>query len=86
MPISNCSTGEQKSMLIALILHQVYAKQSDNLISPVLLLDEITTHLDYKRRTALMEDILKLNVQVWITSTESNMFKELPFEHISISL
>ena len=77
MPADLCSTGEQKALLISVILAQTKCQILDKNFAPVLLLDEVVTHLDDKKRDALLEKISALNLQAWITSTEPQNFKFL---------
>lgn len=77
MPADLCSTGEQKALLISIILAQTKCQILDKNFAPVLLLDEVATHLDDKKRDALLEKINALNLQAWITSTEPQNFKIL---------
>lgn len=74
MPAELCSTGEQKSLLVSIILAQTKCQILDKGFAPVLLLDEVTTHLDDLKRDALLCKIKDLNLQAWITSTESQIF------------
>jgi DNA replication and repair protein RecF len=74
-----CSTGEQKSMLIALILAQVNYAIKENISSPILLLDEVFVHLDNKRKQYLADYLLSVGLQTWITGTESGAIE--PLEH-----
>jgi len=70
-----CSTGEQKSLLISLVLANVQLiKQIHDGIAPIVLLDEIAAHLDRDRRVALFDDILRLQAQAWMTGTDRTMF------------
>ncbi len=71
---SLCSTGEQKALLIGLILAHadLVAERADR--RPILLLDEIAAHLDPLRRTALFERLGAAGGQVWMTGTEPNLF------------
>ena len=77
MPAELCSTGEQKALLISIILAQTKCQILNKGFTPVLLLDEVTTHLDDKKRDALLEKISDLNLQAWITSTEEKNFSQL---------
>jgi DNA replication and repair protein RecF len=74
----DCSTGEQKALLISIMLANgwLHKKRCDG-IAPILLLDEIAAHLDAKRRTALFEEILALGSQAWLTGTDANLFAPL---------
>lgn len=77
MPAELCSTGEQKALLISIILAQTKCQILDKGFAPVLLLDEVTTHLDDAKRDALLEKIKALNLQAWFTATESGNFERL---------
>lgn len=77
MPAELCSTGEQKSLLISIILAQTKCQTLDKGFSPVLLLDEVVAHLDDIKREALLEKIRELGIQAWITSTDAGLFKSL---------
>ncbi len=68
------STGEQKALLIGLILAQTEAIRAVTGSAPVLLLDEIAAHLDKARRTALFRHLDALKVQAWMTGTERELF------------
>ncbi len=68
------STGEQKALLIGLILAQTEAIRAVTGSAPVLLLDEIAAHLDKARRTALFGHLDHLKVQAWMTGTERELF------------
>ena len=77
MPAELCSTGEQKSLLISIILAQTKCQTLDKGFAPVLLLDEVVAHLDDIKREALLEKIRDLRVQAWITSTNPDLFATL---------
>jgi len=77
MPAELCSTGEQKSLLVSIILAQTKCQLLDKGFAPILLLDEVTTHLDDIKRDALLEKIRNLNLQAFITSTDISYFKIL---------
>ncbi|MBR1600542.1 MAG: DNA replication/repair protein RecF, partial [Alphaproteobacteria bacterium] len=68
MPAELCSTGEQKALLISIILAQTKCQILHKGFAPILLLDEVTTHLDDKKRDALLQKISDLRLQAWITS------------------
>jgi DNA replication and repair protein RecF len=72
-----CSTGEQKALLIAIILADARVKGIRAGAAPVLLLDEVVAHLDEKRREALFEEILRLGAQTWLTGTDRTLFAAL---------
>ena len=74
-PAVECSTGEQKAMLIAIVL--AHAGLLDEARPRVLLLDEVAAHLDPLRRAALFERLRKSTAQVWLTGTEPAPFAEI---------
>lgn len=80
MPAELCSTGEQKSLLISIILAQSKCQTLHKGFAPVLLLDEVVAHLDDVKREALLEKVRELNVQAWITSTNPELFNSLKNE------
>jgi DNA replication and repair protein RecF len=69
-----CSTGEQKALLISIILAQAW-ESSHIGGAPILLLDEIAAHLDATRRAALAGEILALGAQAWMTGTDISLFE-----------
>lgn len=71
-----CSTGEQKALLISIVLAfaRELARMRDGL-APLLLLDEIAAHLDRLRRAALFEEIADLSAQAWMTGTDLSLFE-----------
>ena len=75
MPARQCSTGEQKALLIGLILARASAARGHGSGSLVLLLDEIVAHLDAVRREALARILAKLDLQAFLTGTESEPFE-----------
>jgi DNA replication and repair protein RecF len=78
MPAGLCSTGEQKALLIGLVLaHAKAVKEARAGLAPLLLLDEIAAHLDEPRRAALFEEIERLGAQAWMTGTEPEVFLSL---------
>ena len=77
MPAEQCSTGEQKAMLIALVTAHARLVERQRRCAPVLLLDEIAAHLDESRRCALFEIILDVGAQAWLTGTEAGVFRPL---------
>ena len=72
MDASQCSTGEQKALLLGLTLAHARA-QADR--SPILLLDEVAAHLDIDRRAALIEELISLNTQIFMTGTDALLFE-----------
>jgi len=71
MPAADCSTGEQKALLISLILAHARAQAQQ---APILLLDEVAAHLDIDRRAALIEHLLALGTQLFMTGTDASLF------------
>ncbi|MEJ8475088.1 DNA replication/repair protein RecF [Roseibium algae] len=78
MPASQSSTGEQKALLIGLILAHAELTASITNMAPVLLLDEVAAHLDPHRREALFNRLLDLGGQVFMTGTDASLFHALP--------
>ncbi len=78
MPAKLCSTGEQKALLMGLVLAhaEMIAARQDGL-SPILLLDEVTAHLDEARRAALFAEILRIGSQAWMSGTDLQAFAAL---------
>jgi DNA replication and repair protein RecF len=78
MPARLCSTGEQKALLLGLVLsHAELTAERQNGRAPILLLDEVTAHLDAARRAALFDEIVALNTQAWMTGTDAQAFSAL---------
>jgi len=78
MLASLCSTGEQKALLIGLVLaHGFVIKGVWNGYAPLLLLDEIAAHLDQRRRAAMFEAVLALGTQAWMTGTDEHLFEAI---------
>ena len=76
-PAARCSTGEQKALLISLILAHAKLQKEQRGHVPILLLDEIVAHLDPDRRSSLFGEILGLGAQAWMTGTDATLFKDL---------
>jgi DNA replication and repair protein RecF len=72
-----CSTGEQKALLISLILANARALAADIGAAPIILLDEVAAHLDTQRRAALYDEICALGAQAIMTGTEAILFDSL---------
>ena len=77
VPADQCSTGEQKALLISLILANARALAQDLGRAPILLLDEVAAHLDEARRAALYDEICALGAQALMTGTEAELFAAL---------
>ncbi len=69
-----CSTGEQKALLIGLILAHADLVAERTGRRPILLLDEVAAHLDPSRRAALFDRLVAAGGQVWMTGTETALF------------
>jgi len=81
-PAADCSTGEQKAMLITIVLaHSRLLEESGALERPrILLLDEVAAHLDPLRREALFDRLRQGKAQVWLTGTERAPFAAIEGE------
>jgi len=75
---AECSTGEQKALILNLVLAQAARlSRVDSEPSPILLLDEVAAHLDPRRRAALFDEIEALSLQAFLTGTEEALFETL---------
>ena len=81
-----CSTGEQKALLIAIVLADLRLLAGERGAMPLLLLDEVVAHLDRHRREALYEEICALGAQAWMTGTDAVLFAPLAdqAQHFSV--
>jgi len=77
VPARDCSTGEQKALLVSLILANARALAADFGAPPLLLLDEVAAHLDANRRAALYDELCALGAQAWMTGTGEELFETL---------
>jgi len=77
VPAKDCSTGEQKALLVSLILANARALAADFGAPPMLLLDEVSAHLDAGRRAALYDEICALGAQAWMSGTGEELFHDL---------
>ncbi len=76
MDARDCSTGEQKALLVSIILANARElARARGGMAPLLLLDEIAAHLDAMRRAALFEEIAALSAQAWMTGTDLSLFE-----------
>jgi DNA replication and repair protein RecF len=75
---ARASTGEQKALLLGLVMAHARLVAEMSHISPLLLLDEVAAHLDPARRHALFAVLAKLGGQVWMTGADRALFRELP--------
>ncbi len=74
-PAAECSTGEQKALILNLVLAQAARlSAAESAPAPVLLLDEVAAHLDPLRRAALADEIAALGLQAFLTGTDEQLF------------
>lgn len=77
-PAAECSTGEQKALLLNLVLAQAARlSRAESAPNPILLLDEVAAHLDRRRRAALFDEIVALELQAFLTGTDEHLFEDL---------
>jgi DNA replication and repair protein RecF len=76
-PAAECSTGEQKALILNLVLAQAARLARAEAPAPILLLDEVAAHLDRRRRAALFDEIGALGLQAFLTGTDEHLFEEL---------
>ena len=74
-PARLCSTGEQKAMLISIIMANARALRDDFGAPPILLLDEVAAHLDANRRANLYDEIVALGAQAFMSGTGAELFE-----------
>jgi DNA replication and repair protein RecF len=72
-----CSTGQQKALLVSIVLAEARRRAADDGRLPILLLDEVIAHLDPRRRAHLFDEILALDAQAWMTGTDTALFAPL---------
>jgi DNA replication and repair protein RecF len=77
IPASDASTGEQKAVLIRLVLAHGALLAGMTGHAPLLLLDEVVAHLDPGRRRALFEALAELGAQVWMTGADPQAFADV---------
>jgi DNA replication and repair protein RecF len=76
-PAAECSTGEQKALILNLALAQAARLARADGPAPILLLDEVAAHLDARRRGALFDEIEALGLQAFLTGTDAHLFEGL---------
>ena len=77
-PAAECSTGEQKALILNLVLAQgARLSRAKSAPNPILLLDEVAAHLDPIRRAALFDEIEALSLQTFLTGTDESLFETL---------
>lgn len=77
MPAQACSMGEQKALMLSVVLAQARAGAQWHGVVPLILLDEVAGHLDATRRLELFEEICQIGAQTWMTGTEVSLFAGL---------
>lgn len=77
MPAAQCSTGEQKALLVGLVLAHARLVARLHGATPVVLLDEVAAHLDPGRRAALYDALERLDAQAWLTGADPAAFTAL---------
>ncbi|MEK0082924.1 DNA replication/repair protein RecF [Benzoatithermus flavus] len=76
-PAQRSSTGRQKAFLISIVLAEARLRQARHGDLPILLLDEVTAHLDPRRRAELLAALVDLGAQAWLTGTDAHLFAPL---------
>ncbi|HEY0086159.1 MAG TPA: DNA replication and repair protein RecF, partial [Allosphingosinicella sp.] len=84
-PAERCSTGEQKALLLGIVLAHAELVADRTGRRPVLLLDEVAAHLDPARRAALFDRLRGIG-QVWMTGAEEALFASIGPEKVHIAL
>ena len=77
MQAEHCSTGEQKAILLAMVIAACIGRATWCGLPPVLLLDEVVAHLDVDKRGALFDLISRAGIQAWMTGTDAADFHGL---------
>ncbi len=87
MPAAQCSTGEQKALLVSILIAHIKLLRSRDEYLPILvLLDEIGAHFDPSRRKALASVLLKLRAQAFLTGTEEHLFSDFGSDTLFVRL
>lgn len=76
-PAEQCSSGEQKALLIAVVLANARMQAAERGRVPLLLLDEVAAHLDRRHREGLFEEVSAVGAQAWLTGTDAALFAPL---------
>lgn len=74
---ARCSTGEQKALLVGLVLAHGRLVAQTSRMAPLVLLDEVAAHFDPSRRAALYDDLSELGSQIWMTGADPEVFADL---------
>jgi DNA replication and repair protein RecF len=77
LPAAELSTGEQKTLLLSIVLAAARLQAATRGFAPLLLLDEVTAHLDSVHRNGLFTEIAALGAQAWLTGTDPGLFTPL---------
>ena len=77
LPAAQCSTGEQKALLISIVLANARLHAARRGTTPLVLLDEVAAHIDRVRRAALFEALAALGAQAWLSGTDAQLFEGL---------
>ncbi len=77
VPAARCSTGEQKALLVSLVLAHSRLLAAERGETPTILLDEVAAHLDAERRAALYDELCALGAQAWLTGTDEALLAPL---------
>ncbi len=86
MPAVLSSTGEQKALLVGIILAHAKLVSQMSGIAPIILLDEIAAHLDPARRASLYTQLQQCGGQVWMTGTDAALFETMPNESLCMQV
>jgi len=84
-PAAQASTGEQKALLLSVVLAHARLVAARKGQGPVLLLDEVAAHLDEQRRLALFEELTALGLPTWLTGTDTEIFAPLQAQRLTVA-
>jgi DNA replication and repair protein RecF len=85
-PAASCSTGEQKALLLSLLLAHASLVKERRGAAPLLLLDEVAAHLDPMRRADLFALLQQTGSQIWMTGTEAALFEAAPVDAMRLHI
>jgi DNA replication and repair protein RecF len=86
-PAAECSTGEQKALILNLVLAQAARlSRAESSPNPILLLDEVAAHLDARRRAALADEINALGLQAFLTGTDAALFEPFKGQALGVAV
>jgi DNA replication and repair protein RecF len=77
IPATRASTGERKALLVGIVLSHARLVAAMHGAAPIVLLDDVAAFLDAERRAALLDALMKLGAQVWITGVDESAFAAL---------